>query len=107
MHTPSSFPLSHSPRSFGASLLGMAMALAASASAIASPALPVPAPTVAVAHAPPALEANKHVVAGDLDVAYAELGPADGEVVVLLHGWPYDINAYAESRRTWRPRVTG
>ncbi|PAK99551.1 alpha/beta hydrolase, partial [Staphylococcus hominis] len=41
-------------------------------------------------------EANKHVVAGDLDVAYAELGPADGEVVVLLHGWPYDINAYAE-----------
>ena len=96
MHPPYSFPLSHSPRSFGASLLGMAMALAASASAIASPALPVPAPTVAVAHAPPALEANKHVVAGDLDVAYAELGPADGEVVVLLHGWPYDINAYAE-----------
>ena len=96
MHTPSSFPLSHSPRSFGASLVGMAMALAASASAIASPALPVPAPTVAVAHAPPPLEANKHVVAGDLDVAYAELGPADGEVVVLLHGWPYDINAYAE-----------
>ncbi len=96
MHPPSSFPLSRSPRSFGASLLGMAMALAASASAIASPTLPVPAPTVAVTHAPPPLEANKHVVAGDLDVAYAELGPADGEVVVLLHGWPYDINAYAE-----------
>lgn len=95
MHT-TSFPLSRSPRSFSASLLAMAMALAASASALASTALPVPAPTVAAAHAPPPLEANKHVVAGDLDVAYAELGPADGEVVVLLHGWPYDINAYAE-----------
>lgn len=95
MHT-TSFPLSRSPRSFSASLLAMAMALAASASALASTALPVPAPTVATAHAPPPLEANKHVVAGDLDVAYAELGPADGEVVVLLHGWPYDINAYAE-----------
>ncbi|MGN6739667.1 alpha/beta fold hydrolase [Dyella sp.] len=29
-----------------------------------------------------------------LDVAYAELGPADGPVVILLHGWPYDIHSY-------------
>lgn len=42
------------------------------------------------------LGALKHVKAGLLDVSYAELGPADGPVVILLHGWPYDINAYAD-----------
>lgn len=36
----------------------------------------------------------KHVHAGVLDVAYAELGPATGPVVILLHGWPYDIRSY-------------
>ena len=29
-----------------------------------------------------------------LEVAYAELGPSDGQVVILLHGWPYDIHAF-------------
>ncbi len=38
----------------------------------------------------------KHVKAGLLEVSYAELGPADGPVVILLHGWPYDINAYVD-----------
>jgi len=38
----------------------------------------------------------KHVHAGVLDVAYAEMGPANGPVVILLHGWPYDIHSYAE-----------
>ncbi|MGX9567092.1 alpha/beta fold hydrolase [Pseudomonas sp. CFBP 5748] len=38
----------------------------------------------------------KHVKAGLLDVAYAEVGPADGPVVILLHGWPYDIHSYAD-----------
>lgn len=38
----------------------------------------------------------KHVHAGVLDVAYAELGPANGPVVILLHGWPYDIHSYQE-----------
>lgn len=41
-----------------------------------------------------ALDSLKHVRAGVLDVAYAELGPADGPVVILLHGWPYDIHSY-------------
>jgi len=40
--------------------------------------------------------ALKHVKAGLLDVAYAEVGPADGPVVILLHGWPYDIHSYAD-----------
>ncbi|WP_031198673.1 alpha/beta hydrolase [Mesorhizobium sp. LSHC422A00] len=34
--------------------------------------------------------------AGQLNVGYAELGPADGAPVVLLHGWPYDIHTYVE-----------
>jgi pimeloyl-ACP methyl ester carboxylesterase len=38
----------------------------------------------------------KRVDAGVLNVGYAEAGPADGAVVVLLHGWPYDIHAFAE-----------
>lgn len=38
----------------------------------------------------------KHIQAGDLDVAYAEMGPADGPVVILLHGWPYDIHSYQD-----------
>lgn len=39
----------------------------------------------------------RQVKAGVLAVSYAELGPPNGEPVILLHGWPYDIHAFAES----------
>jgi pimeloyl-ACP methyl ester carboxylesterase len=42
------------------------------------------------------LEPLKTIRAGVLDVAYYESGPADGTPVVLLHGFPYDIHAYAD-----------
>jgi len=38
----------------------------------------------------------RHVKAGVLDIAYHESGPAEGRPVVLMHGFPYDIHAYAE-----------
>jgi pimeloyl-ACP methyl ester carboxylesterase len=38
----------------------------------------------------------KSVDAGLVRVGYAELGPANGPVVILLHGWPYDIHSYAD-----------
>jgi pimeloyl-ACP methyl ester carboxylesterase len=31
-----------------------------------------------------------------LDIAYVEAGPADGAVVLLLHGYPYDVHSYAD-----------
>ena len=38
----------------------------------------------------------RQVDAGLLDVGYAELGPANGPVAILLHGWPYDIHSFAD-----------
>jgi pimeloyl-ACP methyl ester carboxylesterase len=37
-----------------------------------------------------------HVDAGVLNVAYYEEGPADGPVVILLHGFPFDIHSYVD-----------
>jgi pimeloyl-ACP methyl ester carboxylesterase len=37
----------------------------------------------------------KQINAGVLNVGYADIGPANGRPVILLHGWPYDIYSYA------------
>jgi pimeloyl-ACP methyl ester carboxylesterase len=39
----------------------------------------------------------KQVNAGELDVGYAEVGSGNGPVVLLLHGWPYDIYSFADA----------
>jgi pimeloyl-ACP methyl ester carboxylesterase len=38
----------------------------------------------------------KQIDAGALNIGYAEAGPADGPVVILLHGWPYDIYSFVD-----------
>jgi pimeloyl-ACP methyl ester carboxylesterase len=38
----------------------------------------------------------KQIDAGLLNIGYAEAGPANGRVVILLHGWPYDIHSYVD-----------
>ncbi len=38
----------------------------------------------------------KQINAGVLNIGYAESGPANGTPVILLHGWPYDINSFAD-----------
>ena len=40
--------------------------------------------------------ALKQIDAGALNVGYAEAGPANGPVAILLHGWPYDIHSYVD-----------
>ena len=38
----------------------------------------------------------KKIHAGVLEIAYIDSGPADGTPVFLMHGFPYDIHAYAD-----------
>ena len=40
--------------------------------------------------------ALKQIDAGLLNVGYAEVGKSDGPVVMLLHGWPYDIHGFVD-----------
>ena len=43
-----------------------------------------------------AFDSVTQIDAGALNVGYVEDGPPDGPAVLLLHGWPYDIRAFAE-----------
>ncbi|OMB97488.1 alpha/beta hydrolase [Mycobacterium sp. NS-7484] len=59
------------------------------------------APTPTSPSGPPAKPSHtmnpvKQIDAGELDVGYTDAGPADGQPVILLHGWPYDIHSYAD-----------
>ena len=38
----------------------------------------------------------KQVDAGVLNIGFAEAGPVDGSVAILLHGWPYDIHSFVD-----------
>jgi len=40
--------------------------------------------------------ALRQIDAGLLSIGYGEAGPASGPVVLLLHGWPYDIHSYVD-----------
>ena len=43
-----------------------------------------------------ALGPLKQIDAGVLNVGYIDVGPGSGPTVILLHGWPYDIHAFAD-----------
>jgi pimeloyl-ACP methyl ester carboxylesterase len=44
----------------------------------------------------PAFPEVRQIDAGVLNVGYVDAGQAAGPPVVLLHGWPYDIHAFAD-----------
>jgi pimeloyl-ACP methyl ester carboxylesterase len=64
------------------------------AGAQTSPGTAVPAPGKPASGA--SFGPLKQVDAGLLNVGYAEVGPAAGPVVMLLHGWPYDIHSFVD-----------
>jgi pimeloyl-ACP methyl ester carboxylesterase len=59
-----------------------------------APALPAEATPASSLGA--ALGPIRQIDAGVLNIGYAEIGLADGPAVILLHGWPYDIQSFAE-----------
>jgi pimeloyl-ACP methyl ester carboxylesterase len=66
-------------------------------SANARPSMSEPEDPPAVRPGPNAsFDALKQIDAGVLNVGYAEAGPITGAVVILLHGWPYDIHSYVD-----------
>jgi pimeloyl-ACP methyl ester carboxylesterase len=48
------------------------------------------------ASSPGSFGALRQIDAGLLNIGYVDAGPADGSVVVLLHGWPYDIHSFVD-----------
>lgn len=50
----------------------------------------------AAAGALPRLEPLRYIRTDTLEIAYVEAGPRDGEVALLLHGFPYDIHSYVD-----------
>lgn len=80
---------------FGAAALAVAATqlgwLASAGAQAAKPKLPAITPGTNTSFAP-----LKQINAGVLNVSYAEAGPANGPVVILLHGWPYDIYSFAD-----------
>jgi pimeloyl-ACP methyl ester carboxylesterase len=91
--------LNHARRRFlGNAALGMAAAnlswigLASAQSADKAAASPSPIMTGTKASFGPLRQIN----AGVVNIGYAEAGPSSGPVVMLLHGWPYDIYSFVD-----------
>jgi pimeloyl-ACP methyl ester carboxylesterase len=65
-----------------------ALLLTVSEAGRANAATPAPAPVRTFG-------ALKQIDAGLLNIGYVDMGPSSGPMVLLLHGWPYDIHAFA------------
>lgn len=78
---------------------GFLTAAAAGAATLAACGTPAPPAGPAGPPSKPShtLSPVKQIDAGELNVGYTEAGPADGQPVILLHGWPYDIHSYADA----------
>ena len=73
-------------------LAGMQFTLSGSAHAQAAS----PQPNATASQELPSFKSIKQIDAGVLNVGYVDEGPADGPVVILLHGWPYDIHSFID-----------
>jgi pimeloyl-ACP methyl ester carboxylesterase len=74
-----------------ASIAAMQLAAATAATAETGTTLPAVKPGTHTSLGP-----LKQVDADVVSIGYAELGPAGGPAVILLHGWPYDIHSYVD-----------
>src|SRR6185437_3482399 len=91
-------PIDHDRRRFlGAAVMSAAAGMVLTGSAGAQTAKPKSAGLPAVKPGTnTSFAALKQIDAGVLNVGYAEAGPASGPVVLLLHGWPYDIYSFVD-----------
>jgi pimeloyl-ACP methyl ester carboxylesterase len=71
--------------------LGMIKAAAAQPAETRSFAVPAIKPGTHTSFGP-----LRQIHAGLLNIGYAEAGPINGPVVILLHGWPYDIHSFVD-----------
>lgn len=74
---------------------GFVHGAAAIAAALAGGAAPTQA-APRMPSAPSPLGPVRQVDAGVLSIGYVEMGPPSGPAVLLFHGWPYAIDAFAE-----------
>ncbi|MGI4794013.1 MAG: alpha/beta fold hydrolase, partial [Janthinobacterium lividum] len=70
------------------------LGVAAAAFAVAE--LGIARPARAVEAPDPTFRLLKQIDAGVLDTGYVDAGVGTDPVVILLHGWPYDIHSFAE-----------
>lgn len=59
-------------------------------------AIPRSRPNISGWMEPGAFAETRQLDAGVLNIGYLETGPYGGPPVFLLHGWPYDVHAFAE-----------
>ncbi|MDT8759204.1 alpha/beta hydrolase [Sphingomonas psychrotolerans] len=75
---------------------GFVHGAAAIAAALAGSDTPAVAAAPRAPSAPPPFGPIRQVDAGVLSIGYVEMGSASGPAVLLFHGWPYAIHAFAE-----------